>query len=66
MSAKLSKEVTDRTRSGLWVLSAFETEGPEVAAGFDDLARPVVPSPRQLPPDRPDSRERGTTHAVGR
>ena len=39
MSAKHSKEVTDRIRSGDHLLSAFDVEGPRVAASFLDETR---------------------------
>ena len=42
MSAKHSKEVTDRIRSGDHLLSAFDVEGPRVAACFLDETRPHI------------------------
>ena len=40
MPARLSKEVTDRVRACLFVLSAFVTRGPEVAAAVQEITRP--------------------------
>lgn len=40
MSARHSKEVTDRIRSGDQLLSAFDVEGPRVAGRFLDETRP--------------------------
>jgi hypothetical protein len=42
MPAKLSKEVTDRFRSCLYVLSALRLEGPKVAATVLHLVRPEL------------------------
>jgi hypothetical protein len=42
MPAKLSKEVTDRFRAALFVLSAFRFEGPRVAANLLTLIRPEL------------------------
>jgi hypothetical protein len=52
MTAKASKEVIDRVRSGRHLLSAFEVEGPRVAASFLEDTRPYLEEDDAEP--RPD------------
>ena len=53
MSAKASKEVIDRVRSGRHLLSAYEVEGPRVAASFVEETRDHLEEGDEEP--RPDS-----------
>jgi hypothetical protein len=52
MSVIASKEVIDRVRSGRHLLSAFEVEGPRVAASFLEETRPYLEEDDAEP--RPD------------
>ena len=51
MSARLSKEIIDCTEAGRFLLSAFEVEGPRLAAGFLEETGPYLDDGDEPRPD---------------